>query len=174
VAFTTTSVGLELTDAAGAVVATLLPGGHPTAGPDLSPAMALPPVATETLRARLRAVTPLPAGLVAAGPGELVGRWGPATNPDSRGFIQFAADGSWVGSDGANDQGGRWSAAPDGEMVVLGGVQTLVLCGAPDSCADVASWFTAATRAALDGTTLVLLDAAGTVTGRAIREPPTP
>ncbi|HEY0869311.1 MAG TPA: hypothetical protein VGD55_02840 [Acidothermaceae bacterium] len=161
----------QLLDATGAVVATLRPGGQPTAGPDISADLTKPPTVTDSLRARLRGGQPLPAGLVAARPAELVGRWVWDARPIPRGFAQLAFDGSWTGSDGANGQGGRWSAALDGELVVVAGAQTLAGCGDPAACADVGGSFGSAARAAFDGSTLVLLDADGKVTGRLVRAP---
>ena len=157
----------QLLDATGAVVATLRPGGQPTAGADISADLTKPPTVTDSLRARLRGGQPLPAGVVAARPDQLVGRWVSDATPTPRGFAQLAVDGSWTGSDGANGQGGRWSAAPDGEIVVAAGGQTLAGC-LPGACADVGDSFGSAARAAFDGSTLVLLDADGKVTGRLV------
>jgi hypothetical protein len=168
VSFKADASGAQLLDSTGAVVATLRPGGHPTPGPDIATELAQQPAVTDSLRARLRPVAPLPAGLVAARPDQLIGRWISPAKPTLRGFAELAADGSWKGSDGANGQGGRWSAAPDGELVVAAGAQTLAGC-VPDACANVGSWFASASRAAFDGPTLVLLDADGRETGRAVR-----
>ncbi len=169
VGFKADASGEQLVDANGAVVATLRAGGQPTAGPDMSADLTKPPTVTDSLRARLRGGLPLPAGVVAAHPDQLIGRWVWDATPTPRGFAQLAADGSWTGSDGANGQGGRWSAAPDGELVVVAGAQTLVGCGDPAACADVGGSFGSAARAAFDGSTLVLLDADGKVTGRLVR-----
>jgi hypothetical protein len=168
VAFRLDGTGAVLLDASGAVAATLRPGGHPTAGPNLLPSLADPPTVTDQLRARLAPAAPLPPGLVAARPSQLVGHWVSAANPNLRGDADLAADGSWQGTDGANGNGGHWSAAPDGELVVAAGATTAVGCG-PDQCADVDDWFEQASRAAFDGSTLVLLDATGKETGRAVR-----
>jgi hypothetical protein len=173
VAFKADAAGAQLLDATGAVVARLLPGGHPTAGPDISADLAQAPTVTDGLRSRLWAAAALPAGLVAARPGQLAGRWMPAATPTPRGFAELAADGSWTGSDGANAQRGRWAAAAGGELVVVAGAQTAIGC-LPDACADVGGWFVAAARAAFDGPTLVLLDADAKVTGRLTRAPTPP
>jgi hypothetical protein len=168
VSFKADAGGAELLDASGAVVAMLRPGGYPTPGPDIAAELAQQPPLTDALRARMRVAVPLPAGLVAARPDQLIGRWASPAKPTLRGFAELTADGFWKGSDGANDQGGRWSAAPDGELVMAAGASTAMGC-APDTCADVASWFWTASRAAFDGSTLVLLDADGKETGRAVR-----
>jgi hypothetical protein len=168
VAFKLDGAGAVLLDSWGAVVATLRPGGHPTAGPNLLPSLADPPTVTEELRLRLAPAARLPAGLVAARPSQLIGNWVSAANPKLRGNADLAADGSWQGSDGANAAGGRWSAAPDGELVVTAGPSTAMGC-ALEACADVNIWFVEASRAAFDGSTLVLLDNSGKETGRAVR-----
>jgi len=168
VAFRLDGTGAVLLDASGAVAATLRPGGHPTAGPNLLPSLADPPTVGDQLRASLAPTAPLPPGLAAARPSQLIGYWVSAANPNLRGDADLAADGSWQGTDGANDAGGRWSAAPDGELVVTAGPSTAMGC-APEACADVNDWFVQASRAAFDGSTLVLLDASGKETGRAVR-----
>jgi hypothetical protein len=168
VAFRLDGTGVVLLDSSGVVAATLRPGGHPTAGPNMLLRLADPPTVTDQLRASLAPTLPLPAGLVAARPSQLVGYWVSAANPNLRGDADLAADGSWQGTDGANDNGGHWSAAPDGELVVAAGATTAAGC-APDQCADVDDWFEQASRAAFDGSTLVLLDATGKETGRAVR-----
>ena len=167
VAFRIDGTGAVLLDSSGAVVASLRPGGHPTAGPNMLPSLANPPTVTNDLRTRMALAVPLPAGLVAARPSQLIGYWVSAANPNLRGNADLAADGSWQGTDGANGNGGRWSVAPDGELVVAAGASTAVGC-APDQCADVDDWFIQASRAAFDGSTLVLLDASGKETGRAV------
>jgi hypothetical protein len=167
VAFRLDGTGVVLLDSSGAVAATLRPGGHPTAGPNMLPSLADPPTVTDQLRASLAPTVPLPAGLVAARPSQLIGYWVSAANPNLRGDADLAADGSWQGTDGANGAGGRWSAAPDGELVVTAGPSTAMASG-PDQCADVNNWFVQASRAAFDGSTLVLLDATGKETGRAV------
>jgi hypothetical protein len=168
VAFRLDGTGAALLDSSGAVAATLRPGGHPTPGPNLLPSLADPPTVSDQLRARLAPAAALPAGLVAARPSQLVGYWVSAASPNLRGDADLASDGSWQGTDGANGDAGRWSAAPDGELVVSAGPSTLIGC-MPGQCADVDNWFIQASRAAFDGSTLVLLDATGKETGRAVR-----
>jgi hypothetical protein len=168
VAFTTDAAGAQLRDSSGSVVARLTPGGHPTAGPDISSQLAEPPVLTDDLRARFRAAPPLPAGLKPATPAQLLGRWGSADYPKRSGFVELAPDGSWKGSDGANAAGGRWSADSAGQLVSVSGIQTLMGCGPPDACVNVSGWFGAAARAGFDGSVLVLVDADGKMTGRLV------
>jgi hypothetical protein len=167
-AFRADGTGAVLLDSSGTVAATLRPGGHPTAGPNLLPSLADPPTVTDPLRARLAPAAALPAGLVVARPSQLVGSWVSAASPNLRGYAELAGDGSWQGSDGANGDRGRWAAADDGKLVVSGGPTTAIGCG-PGVCADVDNWFIQASRAAFDGSTLVLLDASGNETGRAVR-----
>ena len=168
VAYKTDAAGAQLLDPGGNVVATLRRGGHPTPGPYIAPELAQPPTVTPELRSQLRSAAPLPPGLTAAPPADLVGRWVFAANPTLRGDIDLTADGSWTGSDGVNDYQGRWSATADGRLVAVSGGTTDAGC-APGACANVPSWLLAAARAAFDGSTLVFVDADGKVAGRAIR-----
>ena len=72
-------------------------------------------------------------------------------------FVRFHRDRRLSGSDGCNSQSGRYTLAPDGLLVSVHGFQTLIGCeGDP-----VGSWVDSATRVALDGATLVLLDKRG-------------
>jgi hypothetical protein len=119
--YKTDGARVELLDSTGSVVATLTPGGHPTAGPDIAAQFAEPPAVTAELRARLRPAAPLPAGIVVAKPAQLVGRWGSAEHPERDGFVELSPDASWKGSDGANAQGGRWSADAAGDLVAVAG-----------------------------------------------------
>lgn len=70
--------------------------------------------------------------------------------------------GSWTGSDGCNGLGGRWSVGAGGELLATAGPETTIGC----ENVAIAQWLTTAVTAALDGGTLVLLDAAGTAIGR--------
>jgi hypothetical protein len=173
VAFAAKDNDVRLLDSGGSLVATLRPGGRPTPGPDIASSEAAPPVVTQALRDRFTSPSAVPPGLVAATPSQLIGYWVSAASPTLRGFAELRADGSWGGSDGANSSIGRWSAAPDGQLVTSQGAQTAVGC-APGECADVEGWFASAARAAFDGTTLVLLRADGSVVGRAVKGSPPP
>lgn len=102
------------------------------------------------------AAAPLAPGLV---PAEPAGRWG---GPGGS-FVEFAADGSWTGSDGCNGAGGSWVAGPDGAFLAAApSVRTLIACDG----LDVATALTGARTVGLDGETLVLLDVAGAELGR--------
>jgi hypothetical protein len=160
--------GVALLDSSDAVVGRLSPGGHPTPRPDIASQLAEPPTLTDALRNRLSVVAaPLPVGLVAATPQQLLGRWVPeGASSSAKPYADFKADASWLGSDGCNGQGGRWSVAPDGTWLAVAGAQTLMAC---DGMVDVAGSLTKAARAAFDGSTLVLLDSSNTVVGRLVR-----
>ena len=105
---------------------------------------------------------PLPSGLRPAG--DLTGRWVPAEQPGPGGaFAQFAADGTWTGSDSCTGTGGSWLAAPDGSFVATAStVMAFVACPG----VGVAHQVGAARMVGLDGSFLVLLDADGASVGR--------
>ena len=148
--------GWELTDASGAVVATLTIDGKPDAIPTAAEFYTEPPVITEAMRETLRLPASLPPEFTPATPDGLVGRWVPispsgATDP----HVLFAADGTWTGSDGCNGGQGRWAADGHGALLATAGASTLIACeGAP-----VPSWVSEARVAAVDGGVLRLLDA---------------
>lgn len=119
------------------------------------------PPTEEELRGAGRA-EPVPPALRAAEPAELVGRWIPADLPAGP-FAEFAADGTWSGSDGCNGAAGSWLAgAAGGFLATAPSVSTLVACPG----VDVAAQLGLARRAAFDGPVLVLLDAGGGEIGR--------
>lgn len=162
-----------LMDGAGATVATLSPGGRPTAGTDVLASSADPPKLTGRLREQVEAgAGDVVTTLRSAGPDDLLGRWVPAgrlpTDPRSPQlpFLHLDHGGAWRGSDGCNGQGGRWVSASDGRLLATSGGQTLVGC----NNVDVGSWLTNAVAAAFDGQTLVLLAGDGTETGRLSRD----
>jgi len=171
-----TSYGVDgavrvLLDERGAVVARLLPGGRPTAGPDVAPSEAEPPVVTDQLREAFRPAAPLPAGLEPADRSRLIGRWVPADGAGRSApqppFALLAADGGWRGSDGCNGQGGRWVAGVGGSLLAVAGPQTLIGCDG----VSVGSWLSSASWAGFDGKVLVLLDEAGQELGRLTPDP---
>ncbi|MBB6378962.1 heat shock protein HslJ [Pseudonocardia eucalypti] len=100
-------------------------------------------------------------GMEPAGANQLIGRWVPADGAGAHdpkpAFVEFAPDGRWTGSDGCNAQRGRWRAGPDGTLWATAGPSTKIGC----SNVPVAAWLVDASRAALDGGTLVLLAADG-------------
>ncbi|MFG1842572.1 META domain-containing protein [Micromonospora sp. NPDC049175] len=77
--------------------------------------------------------------------------------------MEFTADGEWHGSDGCNDQSGRWITAAGGTLLATTRAATLAFC--TDSV-PIGHWVTTARRAGHDGKVLVLLDAQGKETGR--------
>jgi len=163
-------VGAErvLRDADGAVTARLLPGAEPTPGPDLAPSLVAPPEVTDEVREAFAPAEPLPPDLAPPGPETLIGRWVPAVQPLMLNppYVEFAADGSWEGSDGCNGQAGRWVAGPDGALLAASGPSTLMGCPA----VPVGGWLASTWRAGLDGDTLVLLDREGAELGRLVRD----
>ena len=127
----------------------------------------LHPLVTPQLRKLLIQVnSPLPTGLVPAMERQLVGHWVPA-NPTvghwrQTPYLAFTRNGNWSGSDGCNGLGGRWSIGPGGTLIVVSMPSTLMGC----NNVNVDWWLYRATRAAFQGRTLVLVDAAGKATGR--------
>jgi len=100
----------------------------------------------------------------------IVGTW--VVSPDqtlaTTPFLTIAGDGSWTGSDGCNVVRGTWEVAADGTLVTTSGPSTLIGCdGKP-----LPALFSNATRATVDGDSLVLQDESGeVVTLVAGREP---
>jgi hypothetical protein len=145
-----------LLDRAGAPVARLVPAPAGTAaGAD----PARPPSDLE-LRAR-GPVAPLPGNLTPIG--DLTGRWIPVDDvADHPAYVEFAADGTWTGSDGCTPTGGSWLAGPDGAFLATARtLMTFVACPG----VGVAPQVGAARRIGTDGLTVSLMDADGTPVG---------
>ncbi|MEU7971024.1 META domain-containing protein [Micromonospora sp. NPDC049089] len=147
------------------VVARLIPGATPTPEPDMADSVLEPPVITDEARRALAPAVALPATLVSADQRQAVGRWVPARGHKAA-YLEFAADGEWRGSDGCNDESGRWIAAAGGTLLATARPITLAFC---TGSVPVGQWVTTARRAGLDGKVLVLLDARGDETGRLTR-----
>jgi len=69
-----------------------------------------PPVVTEAVHQAFQPPNAVPAKLTPATSTTLLGTWIPAsgampTNP----HVTFGSDGTWTGTDGCNDGGGRWA-----------------------------------------------------------------
>ena len=111
---------------------------------------------------------PVPTGLLPADRTSLVGRWLPPADDVQRPqqpMLELRADGTWTSSDGCNSMGGRWIGGDGGRVLATAGFASLVGC----ANGSVAVNFFTASRAAFDGTVLVLLDASGTETGRLVK-----
>ncbi len=150
-----------LLDDRGRPVARLFPGAKPTAGPNMADSEAEPPVVTDEFRRRAAPAVELPAALTPVDRHQLAGRWVPASG-NKNAYLEFTEDGEWHGSDGCNDESGRWLVAPGGTLLATAGAVTLAAC----DNVPVGHWLWTARRAGLDGDVLVLLDAQGTETGR--------
>ena len=146
-----------LLDRAGAPVAQLVPAqaGVVTGAADPT----RPPSDLE--RRAGSPAAPLPPGLPPVG--DLTGRWVPTEERSPRpAYLDFAADGTWTGSDGCTGTGGSWLAGPDGSFLATArSVMTFVACPG----VGVAPQVGAARRIGMDGSTLVLLDADGVPVG---------
>ncbi|RAO30080.1 hypothetical protein ONO86_05632 [Micromonospora noduli] len=143
-------------------VARLIPGATPTPEPDKADTVLEPPVVTDEARRALKPAVALPATLVPAGPRQPVGRWAPASGHKAA-YVEFTADSEWHGSDGCNDQSGRWITGADGTLLATARASTLAFCA--DSV-PIEQWVITARRAGLDGKVLVLFNAHGDETGR--------
>ena len=153
-----------LLDQTGAVVARLVALRSGSAAATAStPAGASNPALAQQLKRAFAPAMALPPQLTPAVRGTLVGRWVPAVRTGSAdAYLELLADGAWRGSDGCNQQAGRWVSGTGGAVLAAGGMSTLIGCDG----AAVGSWFVSARRAGLDGRILVLLDAQGQETGR--------
>lgn len=159
--------GWVLTDANGAVVATLAVDGAPEPIPTAATFYAEPPVITDSVRELMRKPAPLPAEMSPVTAATLAGKWIPLgyvvpTDP----HVVFAEDGTWSGSDGCNAGEGRWVADNAGALLATTGPMTQIGCeGAP-----VPAWLAGVYLAGLDGERLSLLDADGSEIGWLERE----
>ncbi|MET7866617.1 META domain-containing protein [Micromonospora taraxaci] len=151
-----------LLDRRGQTVARLIPGATPTPEPDKADSVLEPPVVTDEARRALAPAVALPATLVPADQRQPVGRWAPKRGHKAA-YVEFTANGEWHGSDGCNDQSGRWITAAGGTLLATSRAATLAFCS--DSV-PIEQWVTTARRAGLDGKALVLLNAQGDETGR--------
>jgi len=116
--------------------------------------------------AALDAVPVVPGpGLQPVAPGQLPGLWVPQGGSRlTPGFLRFSGDRSWKASGGCVTLRGRWSAGEQGRIETVGpSVVPAVGCFHPS---EVADGLLRADRLALDGDVLVLLDTAGSPTGR--------
>ncbi|WP_167626037.1 META domain-containing protein [Micromonospora lupini] len=151
-----------LLDARAHPVARLIPGATPTPEPDKADDVLEPPVITDEARRALTPAVALPTKLVPVDRTRLAGRWVPLTGHKAA-YVKFTADGEWRGSDGCNDESGRWITAANGTLLTTARGITLMFCA--DSV-SVGGWLMTARRAGFDGHVLVLLDAQGAETGR--------
>jgi META domain len=167
--------GYELLDADGRTVATLTVDGEPPQTPGVDDSVREAPEVTAETEALFASPAALPTGIEPES--ELVGRWLPvvppadgdeAEQPTTEPFVEFAADGTWTGSDGCNGHGGRWAATPEGNLIATAGPSTLIFCeGAP-----VGTWMSSTALAGTVDAELVLFDNAGTEIGRLARGVP--
>ncbi|MFF0176043.1 META domain-containing protein [Micromonospora profundi] len=143
-------------------VARLIPGATPVPEPDKANSVLEPPRVTDEARRALAPAVALPATLIPADQRQPIGRWAPKSGHKAA-YLEFTADSEWHGSDGCNDQSGRWITAADGTLLATARATTLAFCA--DSV-PIEQWVTTARRAGLDGKALVLLNAHGDETGR--------
>lgn len=152
-----------LLDRAGGRVARLVPAPAGTVTGAVDPAR--PPSDQERRAGRPSA--PLPPGLTPVG--DPTGRWVPTEDVAAHpAYVDFAADGTWTGSDGCTGTGGSWLAAPDGAFLATArSLMTFVACPG----VGVAPQMGAARRIGADGPILVLLDGDSAPVGHFRRSP---
>jgi hypothetical protein len=106
-------------------------------------------------------------GLLPATRSELLGRWVPAKLPkDERvasSYVFLSADGSWSGVDRCNNFEGKWDVGQQGAIDAVLSYISAVGCS---TGVNFELWLTEATHAGFYGSTVVLVDAKGHVTGR--------
>ncbi len=172
VAFSSTSMygDVELLDANGDVIARLAYDGAPPHDPSASDDYRSVPAFDDRVLARIAPLPPAQLDRDAVTSADLLGRWVPSDADPRLGstpYVEFAADGTWAGSDGANGIGGRWSF-PDGRpFLVTGGPTTLI--GSVYDLSQVGDWLASACAVDSDHGVLVLLDSDGTELGRLTR-----
>jgi heat shock protein HslJ len=131
--------------------------------------LADPPTVTAADKRRFDDPARVPTGLQPADHSSLVGRWVPLPGDDvqrpEQPMLDLRADGTWTSSDGCNGTLGRWTTGDGGRVLATAGGTTQMGC----TNVNVAATFYTASRAAFDGTVLVLLDASGTETGRLVK-----
>ena len=160
--YAATNDGWQLVDATGSTVASLTIDGAPQPDPNAAEFYTEAPEVTDETRAYFAGSVPLPATLTV---GSIVGRWTPEGVDTSTGAnVEFAADGTWTGSDGCNGGEGRWAIGANGGFLATSGASTLIACDG----ALVPSWVSQAQLAGLDGDVLVLLDRDGAELGRLV------
>lgn len=144
-----------LVDSQGRTVVTLRPIAPSSAEPAETPIDA-----KDSLEPR-----PLPENARPPSNRDLLRRWVPqGARAGTRAFVEFAADGSWHGSDGCNGKGGRYVLGAAGRLLATGGPQTLVGC----ENSPIGNWVESASRAGLVADDLVFYDGTGKELGRAV------
>ncbi|WP_189062311.1 hypothetical protein [Micromonospora parathelypteridis] len=108
-----------LLDGGRQTVARLIPGATPTPEPNLADSVLEPPLVTDEARRALAPAVALPVTLVPMDQRRLVGRWVPLSGHKAA-YVEFTADGEWRGSDGCNDESGRWISGAGGTLLPLG------------------------------------------------------
>ena len=158
--YSATGNGWKLVDTTGSAVAFLTIDGAPEPIASAAEFYTRAPEVTIETRAYFADAAPLPAALT---PGIVEGRWTPeGVDPATGAGVEFAADGTWEGSDGCNGGAGRWAADASGGFLATSGPSTLMACDG----ALVPGWVSQAQRVGFDGDVLVLLDRDGAELGR--------
>ena len=100
---------------------------------------------------------------------KLAGRWIAVVTTSNRWtetpFVRFEVDGSWQGSDGCNDQAGRWSTSSNKAFEASNGPSTQIGC----DNVEVGSWLAAARSVELEGNLLTFRGADNSKIGQLLR-----
>ncbi|UFU05972.1 META domain-containing protein [Ruania halotolerans] len=135
--------GMVLIDAAGEETAQLTINGEPPSNPTIADEFREQPELTEEQRVEWDSTpAPLPEGVEPAAMDDLLGRWVPTQHYSTDPYLELAEGGTWTGSDGCNEVGGRWALTEDGSLLTVSGAQTLIGCEGHDlsSAMAQAAW----------------------------------
>ena len=164
--FAADGTDMLLLDETGRTVATLRPGGKPTAGPNRVPEYAAPPVVNAAVERHYAEAASLPDDLEPATAADIRGRWVPVgDNPPPDAYVAFTPDGDYTGSDGCNGVSGRYVVGGDGALLATSGASTQIGC----HNSPISGWPAQAGRVALKGIRLVFVAPDGHVLGSATR-----
>jgi hypothetical protein len=160
--YTTTDHGIELADANGAAVTTLVDdGSRPPSNPYNTATVGDPELTAETV-SELEPGLPLPAGVNPAT--DIVGRWiaadATSTAPEEP-YVEFHADGSYTTTEGCNLTGGRWALGHDADFLATVGISTDMACDMIDIPAWVGSASSIGAEHRESGETVLTLYGAG-------------
>lgn len=172
-AFVRSGDGWELRTVDGALAGRLdPPGGTPGVAHDPP---TVPPDPAPAALAELTVPAPLPRGVQAAAPWDLVGRWLPVGTPRSGDpHVQFTDDGGWSAHDGCYTDTGRWALDGTGRLLVVppaGPDLDIFACSGMGEYPPVLQWLDTAARVGFDGDVLVLADRDGVELGRFTPDP---
>jgi len=153
--------GITLFGATGLELARLHVDGIPPAHPNVADSQRQPPEVSAQLAAAFAQPPELAGDLIIPIASDLEGRWDAVGQFNTEPFIEFNADGSWVGSDGCNGVTGAWAMGDDGRLLATVGPQTLIGCeGVP-----VGAWLGQVGRVEIEPSGCIPTQSGPTATG---------